>query len=75
MKYAYVERIPAAVDLMRQMLWVESLVVCFDAGSAEAAVVSQLCRAGQLVLQEEESIQRSVCCLCISALDGSLLST
>ena len=30
MKYADVERIPAAVNLMREMLWVESPVVEFD---------------------------------------------
>ena len=75
MKYADVERIPAAVDLMRQMLWVESLVVCFDEGSAEAAAVFKLCRVGQLVLLEEQGIKRSVCYPSIPALDESLLST
>ena len=57
------------------MLWVESLVVCFDEGSAEAAAVFKLCRVGQLVLLEEQGIKRSVCYPSIPALDESLLST
>ena len=75
MRDADMERIPAAMDLMRRMLWVESLVVCYDGGSAEAAAVSELCKVGQAVLVQEQGIERLVCYLSIRALDDSLLST
>ena len=52
MKYDDVESIPAAKDLMRQLLWVESLAIKFPAESDEAAAASKLCRHGQLVLLE-----------------------
>ena len=52
MKYDYVERIPAAIALLRQLLWVEPLPVGFADDSAEAAAVSKLCRFGQVTLQE-----------------------
>lgn len=52
MKYEYVEKIPAAVALLRQLLWVEPLPVGFADDSAEAAAVSKLCRGGQVTLQE-----------------------
>ena len=58
MNYAYAERIPAALDLMRQMLWVEPLVVSYDEGHAEAAVVFKLCRVGWAVLLEEQGNNR-----------------
>ncbi len=74
MNYANAERIPAAMDLMRQMLWVEPLVVCFDEGSAEAAAVFKLCRVGQAVLLEEQGNDRLVSCPGSPALDESLLS-
>ena len=61
MNYAYAERVPAAMDLMRQMLWVEPLVLCFNEGSAEAAAVSKLCRVGQAVLLEEQGTKRLMC--------------
>ena len=73
MRDADAERIPAAMDLMRRMLWVESLVVRFDGGSAEAAAVSELCRVGQAALVQEQGIKRLVCYLSIRALDESLL--
>ena len=75
MKYDDVERVPAAVSLMRQMLWVESLVVRFHEGSAEAAAIFKLCRVGQSVLLEEEGKKRLVCLSSIPALHESLLST
>ena len=59
--YAYAERVPAAMHLMRQMLWVEPLVLCFDEGSAEAAAIFKLCRIGQAVLLEEQGTKRFVC--------------
>ena len=74
MKYADVERIPAAVDLMRQMLWVESPVVQFDEGSDEAAAVFKLCRVGQAVLLEEQGTKRLVCYPSIPALHEPQLS-
>jgi len=52
MKYEDVEKIPAAVALLRQLLWVESLPVGFADDPAEAAAVSKLCRVGQVTLQE-----------------------
>lgn len=52
MKYEYVEKIPAAIALLRQLLWLESLPVGFADDSAEAAAVSKLCRGGQVTLQE-----------------------
>lgn len=52
MKYEDVEKIPAAVALLRQLLWVEPLPVGFADDSAEAAAVSKLCRVGQVTLQE-----------------------
>ena len=58
MNYAYAERIPAALDLMRQMLWVEPLVVSYDEGHAEAAAVFKLCRVGWAVLLEEQGNNR-----------------
>ena len=75
MNHADVESIPAAMHLMRQMLWVEPLAVCFDEGSAEAAAVFKLCRVGQAALLEEQGMKRSVCYTSIRALDGFLLST
>ena len=59
MNYAYAERIPAALDLMRQMLWVEPLAVSFDDRSAEAAAAFKLCRVGWAVLLEEQGNNRS----------------
>ncbi|EIE18315.1 hypothetical protein COCSUDRAFT_68290 [Coccomyxa subellipsoidea C-169] len=52
MKYEDVEKIPAAVALLRQLLWVDPLPVRFADGSAEAAAVYKLCRAGQVTLEE-----------------------
>ena len=52
MKCDYVESIPGAKDLMRQLLWVESLAMKFPAESEEAAAAFMLCRHGQLVLLE-----------------------
>ena len=75
MRDADMERIPAAMDLMRRMLWVESLVVCFDGGSTEAAAVSELCRVGQTMLVEEQGIERLVRYPSIRAPNESLLST
>ena len=58
MNYAYAERIPASLDLMRQTLWVEPLVVSFDEGHAEAAAAFKLCRVGWAVLLEEQGNDR-----------------
>ena len=75
MNYASAERIPAAMHLMRQMLWVEPLEIRFDEGSAEAAAVFKLCRVGQAVLLEEQGNNRSLSHPGSPALDESLLST
>lgn len=53
MQYDVIERTPAAVALLRQLLWVESLPVRFANDSAEAAAVNRLCRVGQTILQED----------------------
>ncbi|KAK9818173.1 hypothetical protein WJX72_008225 [[Myrmecia] bisecta] len=58
MKYEDVERIPAAVALLRQLLWVEPLAVNFPDDSAEAAAVYMLCRVGQIILQEDQGADR-----------------
>lgn len=60
MKYADLERIPAAVAVLRQLLWVEPLVVRFDESSAERRAIAKLCRAGQVILQEEQLENRWV---------------
>lgn len=52
MKCDDVESIPAAKDLMRQLLLVDSLAMKFPAESDEAAAAAKLCRHGQLVLLE-----------------------
>jgi hypothetical protein len=73
MSYNDEERIPAAVALMRQILWVEpqaTSLLSFE-GRDLAAIRSKLCRHGQLVLLED----RLVCVQSIPALDKSLLST
>lgn len=58
MNYADVERIPAAVALMRQLLWADPMAISCAEGYVEAAALSKLCRVGQVVLQEEEEGKR-----------------
>ena len=53
MQYDVIERIPAAVALLRQLLWVESLPVRFADESTDAAAVNKLCKVGQTILQED----------------------
>ena len=50
MKYDDVVQIPAAVAVLRQLLWVQNLVADVTAESQMA--VSILCKMGQIVLEE-----------------------
>ena len=58
MSDAELERAPAALNVMRQLLWVDSLVVCLDAGSPQAAAISKLCKIGQVVLLLKHGMTR-----------------